>query len=153
MKAFTSLLLGFLLTPILLSPARAAEHPATIISPDHDQTFAYGSVRHQAWIEEPNGSLALSITFTNDPYVDRVNQREYDDFTLRLPDVRLGPDLRTFYYHPAEGDPIAVAIKSPDFLGVEEIQLLPTSHVVVLKPHGYLTLMLRVNDAPLTESR
>ena len=84
----------------LLLPALASAHLVVVSSPTHGQTFAYGSEQHQAWCARgPDRHLALTTEFTNDPYVDRNNPRQFDDFIFDFPDVRLGADGRTFYYH------------------------------------------------------
>jgi hypothetical protein len=115
-----------------------------VASPDHEQTYAFGSERHRAWIDM-HGHLAVLMDFTNDPYVDQMNPRRYDDFTFDFPKVMLGPDGRTFYYHPAgKGSAIPVAVKRPGLFG-PEVSLLPSAYLVVDKPHGYLSLTLLVD--------
>jgi hypothetical protein len=131
----------------LLLPMLAPAHLILVISPTHRQTFAYGSERHQAWLARGDDRhLALSAEFTNDPYVDQVNPRQYDDFIFDFPDVRLGTDGRTFYYHRAGGRPVAVARRFRDFLGIDEVKLLPNAELVIKSPHGYLSLNLLMDD-------
>lgn len=129
----------------LASPAAAFAHVYVISSPTHEQTFAYGSERHQAWaMRGPDRHLALNTEFTNDPYVDRSNPRQYDDFVFNFPNVRLGADGVTFYYHAPNGRRVPVATRHKDFLGISEIHLLDGSQLYIKKPHGYLTLGLVV---------
>jgi len=121
----------------------------TVTSPNHGQTYAYGSEQHQAWAALGNPPhLALYTTFTNDPYIEGSAARRYDYFTFNFPQVTLGPDERTFYYHPSGGRPIPVAIKRRDFFGIFEIRLLRNSSLVVNKSHGYLTFSLLIWDRP-----
>jgi hypothetical protein len=115
-----------------------------IPSPDHAQTFAYGSEEHRAWVQRGN-HLDLIISFTNEPYVDRSEPRQYDDFSFNFPSVVLGDDARTFY-EVREREKIPVAVKHPGPFG-PEIGLLPSTFLVIAKPHGYLTLILVVNKA------
>ena len=115
-------------------------------SPDHEQTFSYGTETDRVWTER-NGHLALLLNFTNDPFVDRANPREYDNFTFGFPNVRLGKDGHTFYFHAPDGRDIPVAKKRSDFLGINEVKLLPTTFLIVNKPHGYLTLTLVVSES------
>jgi hypothetical protein len=132
-----------------LSPlARAsAPHFWHIPSPDHEQTFAYGTETNRVWTQWGRDKhLALLLNFTNDPYVDRDNPRRYDNFRFSFPSVTLGKDAATFYYHTSDGRSIPVARQTPDFLGIDEIKLLPNASLRVEKPHGYLTLTLIVQD-------
>lgn len=116
-------------------------------SPDHGQTFTYGSEQRRVWETRGKGrQLALLLDFTNDPYVDRNNPRQYDYFTFTFPSVKLGADGRTFYYHTTDGRSLPVAVKRRDFLGINEIKLLDSASLVVRKPHGYLSLTLVIHD-------
>jgi len=90
--------------------------------------------------------LALLLNFTNDPYVDYNNPREYDNFRFDFPRVRIGADGRTFYYHTADGRRIPVAAIHSGFLGIDEVRLLPNANVVVSRPSGYITVYLNVLD-------
>ena len=130
--------------------ARAdARHFWQVDSPDHEQTFAYGSEQSRVWAERGRDRhLVVLLDFTNDPYVDRINPREYDNFTFSFPGVTMGKDGHTFYYHTSDGRSIPVAAKRPDFLGVNEIHLLPNASLIIHSPHGYLSLVLEVEDAP-----
>ena len=133
-------------TGILAASLTASAHLYVIPSPTHEQTFTYGSERHQQWMTSGRDKhLALSTEFTNDPYVDRSNPRQYDDFTFDFPDIRLGADGHTFYYHAPNGQVVPVAKRSEGFLGLEEVRLLDTTVLVMKKPHGYLTLALVVD--------
>jgi hypothetical protein len=116
-------------------------------SPDHEQTFSYGSESNRVWAQwGSDHHLALLLNFTNDPFVDRQNPRQYDNFVFSFPDVKLGRDGHTFYYHAPDGRTIPVAGKRPDFLGINEIKLLPNAEVIIEKPHGYLSLTLEIQD-------
>jgi hypothetical protein len=124
-----------------------ARHFWSVPSPDHEQTFAFGSEQHRVWAARgPDKHLAVLLDFTNDPYVDNDNPRGYDNFTFAFPGVTLGKDGRTFYYHTTDGRFIPVASKRPDFLGINEIHLLPNASLIVDKPHGYLTVSLLIQD-------
>jgi hypothetical protein len=124
-------------------------HLYMVASPTHEQTFAYGSERHQAWMTRgADRHLALSAEFTNDPYVDRIETRQYDDFIFDFPNVRLGADGRTFYYRAPGGRTVAVAERYRGFLGLDEVRLLDNAVLIMKKPHGYLTLNLLVSDRP-----
>jgi len=142
----TCLLWGLVLGGFIFTGPPARAHIWRVESPDHEQTFSYGSEQRRAWgMRGPDRHLALNLDFTNDPYVDRSNPRQYDYFTFDFPQVRLGADGHTFYYHTADGHSLPVAANN---IGVDEIKLLPTSYLVIRQPHGYLSLELVVQDHP-----
>ncbi len=114
-----------------------------ITSPDHAQTFAFGTETNRVW-RSWNGHLALLLDYTNDPFVDRTNPRQYDDFRFDFPMIRIGADGRTFYYHASDGRSIPIASKRPGLFGVEEVRLLPNANLVISKPSGYITVYLDV---------
>jgi len=150
MKRFSPLFLGLAMGAWLLitSSAQAdTRHFWRVPSPDHEQTFAYGSEQSRVWAERGRDRhLAVLLHFTNDPYVDGTNPRRYDNFIFSFPGVTLGKDGHTFYYHAPEGRSIPVAVKRPGFLGINEIRLLPNASLLIDKPHGYLSLSLAVQD-------
>ena len=88
----------------------------------------------------------MLLDFTNDPYVDKTNPRQYDYFSFSFPGVTLGRDGHTFYYRTPDGRSIPVASKHTGFLGINEIHLLPNADLIIDKPHGYLSLSLIVQD-------
>lgn len=122
-----------------------ASHVWFVTSPDHEQTFAYGTESHRSWSARGN-HLVLFIGYTNDPFVDQDNPRRYDSFSFDFPQVKLQPDDRTFSYRAPGGHLIPVARRHPGFLGIEEITLLPASDLLIGKRHGYLTLSLQILD-------
>jgi len=126
----------------------ATQHVWYLTSPDHGQTYAYGSETNRVWTERgPDHHLALYSTFSNEPFAQGGNRR-YDYFTFNFPHVTLGSDGVTFFYHSTNKISLVVAARQHGFLGVTEINLLPTSYLVVKKVHGYLTLTLVVSDRP-----
>ena len=130
----------------LAAPASAATHFWQLRSPDHGQTFTYGTETNRVW-KQWGSHLALLLDYTNDPFVDYNDPREYDNFRFDFPNVVLGADGRTFYYHTADGRRIPVATKQPDFFGIDEVKLLPNASVVVRLPSGYISVYLNVLDA------
>jgi hypothetical protein len=145
-------LAAFVLAAWIAAPPTAfaaSSHFWRVVSPDHEQTFAYGSETHRAWAQwGRDRHLALLLDFTNDPFVDRQNPRQYDSFRFDFPSIRLGPDGHTFSYRAADGRAIPVAMKRADFLGLDEVRLLPNAAVDVERPHGCITVILNVLDAP-----
>jgi len=126
--------------------ARADEHHVyRVASPDHEQTFAYGTEQGRSWMQRSRTLVAI-MKFTNDPFVDRNNPRQYDMFFFSFPQVVLDRDGHLFYYRTPKGREIPVAAKTSGFLGIPEIKLLPNAELVVRKPHGYLSLSLEIVD-------
>ena len=138
------LLLSVMVSLLGMSNAPAApRHVWTVTSPDHEQTFSYGSEQNRVWATRGSDRhLAVLLTYTNDPYVSRTEPRQTDNFTFGFPGVTLGKDGRTFYLHTDDGRSIPVAVKREDFFGIDEIKLLPGAELIVRKPHGYITLSL-----------
>ena len=149
---------------IFVTPSAQAynQHFWQVDSPDHEQTFAYGTEQNRVWAERGNDrhlavlllpvpppSVAISGDFTL-PRNGREYPREYDNFIFSFPGVKLGKDGHTFYYRASDGRSIPVASKHPGFLGIEQIRLLPNAYLSIDKPHGYLSLTLVVQDAPAT---
>ena len=116
-----------------------------VTSPDHGQTFAYGTETNRALEERGRDRhLVVMLNYTNDPYVDRNNPREYDSFTFAFPGITLARDGHTFAYRTPKGRVIPVADKHPAFLGIDQIRLLPNAVLIVRKPHGYVTVVLEI---------
>jgi hypothetical protein len=127
----------------LAASASAKNFYWKVVSPDHEQTYAFGSETNRVW-KNWKGHLALLLTFTNDPFVDRQNPRQWDDFRFDFPNVGLGSDGHTFYYQTSDGRRIPVAARRAGFLGFDEVRLLPSASAVVSRPHGYITVYLNV---------
>ncbi len=53
-------------------------------SPDHRQTYAYGSERHRQRLLLGK-HLGIYMEFTNDPYVGWTETRQFDDFVFGSP--------------------------------------------------------------------
>jgi hypothetical protein len=139
---FPGLVFGLWLVVVVTADASGG-HVWRVASPDHEQTFADGSEQSRTWAQRgADKHLVVLLNFTNDPFVDRSNPRQYDSFSFSFPSVTLGTDARTFYFHAADGHLIPVASKERDFFGVNEIHLLPDVSLLVKQPHGYLSLML-----------
>lgn len=133
------------------NPVQASsQHVWYVTSPDHGQTYAYGSRENLVWaMPAPNHNLVLYATYSNEPYAQGGNRR-YDYFTINFPNITLGSDGVTFFYHPSKGIALPVAARHDGFLGLTETKLLPTSYLTVSKVHGYLTFVLVVGDHPFT---
>jgi hypothetical protein len=134
---------------IVMTPLHATQHLWRLTSPNHGQTYAYGSEQSHTWkMWPPDNHLALCATFDNNPFAEGSNQR-FDNFLFHFPEVKLGSDGETFFYRPSKGLALPVAARRRGLLGITEIKLLPTAFLQVRKVHGYLTLTLIVGDRPL----
>ncbi len=132
--------LRFVLWSFLLAGRAHAEEGHWVVpSSNQEQTYAYGSESHHQWINR-SGHLALYVEFTNDPYVDRINTRQYDDFEFEFPSIRLGADGRTFYLRPFHEAAVPVAAKRSG----QGIGLLASSLMTVRKVHGIVTIILSI---------
>ncbi len=136
------------LTPGVASSA----HSWTVVSPDHGQTFAYGTETGRTW-KSWRGHLALLLSFSNDPAVDYDNPRQFDNFRFDFLNIRLGDGAGIFYLRTGDGRRIPVASLRHDFLGFDEVRLLPNAGVVVRRPHGYVTVTLNVLDPGVLAAR
>ena len=150
MKRFlvAALLAGIGSLAFATTPARAfTQHVWMVTSPDHGQTFTYGTEQRRSWTAlGRDHHLALYLDYTNDPYVGWNEPRQYDYFTIEFPTIKLGPDGHTFYFHTSDGRSLPVATRKAGFLGIPEVKLLPSSHLTIRKPHGYLTVTLMIED-------
>jgi len=136
----------------LVTPVRAGQQVWYVTSPNHGQTYAYGSETRHAWaMLGSSNHLALYATYSNEPFAEGGNRR-FDDFVFNFPQVKLGPGGHTFFYHASNGLNLPVARKQSGFLGITEIKLLPTAYLVTKKKHGYLTLTLVIGVAPFEEN-
>jgi hypothetical protein len=118
-----------------------------VVSPDHEQTFSFGMEQRRAWGERgPDRHLVLYLNYTNDPYVDRNNPREYDNFMFSFPTITRAQDGHTFMCRAPNGRLVPVADKHPSFLGIDQIRLLPNANLIIRKPHGYLTVLLEIEE-------
>src|SRR5437879_12163560 len=83
---------------------------ASIVSPDHPQTFAYGEmIWNQLYLQRAGGELAARITFSNLPYAGDDEPRRDESFDFRFPGIKFDPTRRTFFVRGRGGQMIRVA--------------------------------------------
>jgi hypothetical protein len=146
-------ILGTILAVIfVMGPVRAFGGQWLLVSPDHDQSFAYGSEMSRQWVESPPGTLALTMVFTNDPHVDQVKPRQYLDFIFHFPQLHLDRKSQIFFYTAPDRRSIPVARINGGFLGFKAIDLLPLCRVEVKAHRGFLTVILLVQDHLIPDS-
>ncbi len=75
---------------VMLAVVASADtrHFWRVASPDHEQTFTYGTETNRIWAERGRDRhLVLLLDFTNDPYVDRAEPEAVRQFHLCLSHV------------------------------------------------------------------
>jgi hypothetical protein len=145
MRKFVFALVTLAVLASISAPAPAGEPQFwTLVSPDHGQTFAYGSETNRSW-NQRGRHLVVFLTLTNDPYVGRDNPRIADNFEFSFPGVIIGADGQTFYYRTPGGRMVPVAAWHSGFLGIRQLNLLSNAQLIVFKPHGNLTLVLNIS--------
>ncbi len=124
MRTIHSLVIAAALSWLGAVAAQAGpRHFWRIPSPDHEQTFTYGSERGRQWTQSgADRHLAVWLHFTNDPYVNVDYPRRYDDFLFSFPPVKLGPD-GIFYYRDDNDRRIPIAQRRTGLFGIEEVDL------------------------------
>jgi len=152
MKTLLVILIALALAISCSSVARAGQQIWYVASPNHGQTYAYGSeVSHQWTSLGRDHHLGLYATYSNQPFAQGGNTRT-DNFTFSFPQIKLGPGGNTFFYHASNGLNLPVARRQSGFLGITEIKLLPTAYLQTKKQHGYLTMTMVVGVAPFEEN-
>lgn len=125
----------------------------SIGSPDHAQTFAYGSIiGHQLYVERGTNALVARITFSNFPYYDDDQPRREESFDFRFPGVQLNPAHRTFCARSGHGDLIPVA-RFREGLACGWIDLAPGAKMYLVKESGRVTATLTSTNYPRVGSR
>src|SRR6266446_10238956 len=67
---------AFFLATFFAASVSVFASAASVVSPNHPQTFAYGEmIWHQLYLERAGGELAARITFSNLPYASSDEPR------------------------------------------------------------------------------
>src|SRR4029077_20520218 len=133
---------AFFLATFFAASVSAFASAASILSPDHPQTFAYGEmIWRQLYLERAGGELAARITFSNLPYANSDERRRDEPFDFRFPGVRFDSMRRAFFASGRRGKPIPVArFRSDPACGW--IDLAPGAKIYLLKESGRVTAIL-----------
>ncbi len=133
---------------ILLTNATAMADAISVTSPNHAQTYAYGSVSwHQLYLERTRGELTARITFSNRPYAD-TNQPPTDEpFDFRFPGVRVDFARHAFVARGRRDEFIPVAWFRGD-PACGWIKLAPGAKIYLLKDSGRVTATLTATNYP-----
>src|SRR5947207_14751301 len=131
---------AFFLATFLAASVSAFASAASIVSPDHPQTFAYGEKR-------AGRELAARITFSNLPYAGDDEPRRDESFDFRFPGVQFDSARRAFFMNSRHGERIPVARfrKDPSFGWID---LVPGAKIYLLKESGRVTATLTATSYP-----
>lgn len=136
------------LATLFAASASAIGSATSIVSPDHHQTFAYGSmVSHQLYFEQSGSNLAARITFSNSPYDDDNEPRSDESFDFRFPGIKFDATRRMFFVSGRGGQTIPVARFRRDPF-CSWVDLAPGSKIYLLKQSGRVTAILTATDHP-----
>src|SRR5881398_4027876 len=76
---------AFFLATFFAASVSAFASAASVVSPNHPQTFAYGEmIWNQLYLERAGGELAARVTFSNLPYAGDDEPRRDESFDFRL---------------------------------------------------------------------
>src|SRR5437899_6951223 len=95
---------AFFLATFFAASVSVFASAASIVSPDHPQTFAYGEmIWNQLYLQRAGGELAARITFSNLPYAADDEPRRDESFDLLFPLIKYDPTRRTYLLSPPIG--------------------------------------------------
>src|SRR5881398_1320979 len=136
---------AFFLATFLAASVSAFASAASIVSPDHPQTFAYGEKR-------AGRELAARITFSNLPYASDDEPRRDESFDFRFPGINFDATRRTFFVSSRGGQMIPVArFRGDPFYSW--VDLAPGAKTYLLKESGRVTAILTATDHPRAGSQ
>lgn len=125
----------------------------SITSPNHAQTFAYGSmISHQLYLGRAAGDLMAQITFSNSPYYDDDQPRRDESFDFHFPGVQFDSARNTFFAKTGHGEMIPIA-RVRQGLACGWIDLAPGAKMYLVKESGRVTATLTATDYPRVGTR
>ena len=141
------------LTTFFAASVSAFASAASVVSPNHPQTFAYGEVIwRQLYLERASGGLAARITFSNLPYAGDDEPRRDESFDFRFPGIKFDATRRTFFVSGRGGQMIPVARFRGDSFR-SWVDLAPGAKIYLLKESGRVTAILTATDHPRAGSQ
>jgi hypothetical protein len=144
---------AFFLATFFAASASAFASAASMLSPDHPQTFAYGEmIWKQLYLERAGGGLAARITFSNLPYASDDEPRRDESFDFRFPGIKFDATRRTFFVRGRGGQMIPVARFRGDAL-CGWVDLAEGAKIYLLKESGRVTAILTATDHPRAGSQ
>ncbi len=149
MKKYNSLFLLFL---CFLNYNLAHADTVQILSPDVQQSFAYGSVTstYLEW-DADQKTLTAVVNYSNTPYTQNPNNIDSDELTFKIPDVTYDPASGLYSVKNPKGVSIAIAKRNPTTQLTRQVMPLPSTRIVLDNMGG--TFMLFVNACNKGEFR
>ena len=141
------------LATLFAASVSAFASAASVVSPDHPQTFAYGEmIWNQLYLQSAGGGLAARITFSNLPYASDDEPRRDESFDFRFPGIKFDATRRTFFVSSRGGQMIPVArLRGDPFFSW--VDLAPGAKIYLLKESGRVTAILTATDQPRAGSQ
>ena len=145
---FASIRIAILSVAVSTATASAMADAISITSPNHAQTFAYGSmISHQLYRDGRAAELVAQMTFSNLPYYDDDQPRRDESFDFHFPTVHFDSARQTFFARSEHGELIPVA-RYREGLVCGWIDLAPGAKMYLVKEHGRVTATLTATDYP-----
>ena len=144
---------AILLATFFAASVSAFASAASVVSPNHPQTFAYGEmIWNQLYLERTGGELAARITFSNLPYAGDDEPRRDESFDFRFPGIKFDRARRAFFANGRHGVLIPVArLRGDPFCSW--VDLAPGTKIYLLKQSGRVTAILTATDHPRAGSQ
>ena len=105
-------------TPASLRHPEARQTVVTLLSPDANRTWAWGTLKHVDFeIEQEQGKpvFAVVLTYSNELLSDNDHPRTTEDFRFRFPALRADAARHIFWRSPSTGSSYLLAC--PDVRG------------------------------------
>jgi hypothetical protein len=145
-RSFASMRAAIFLAAMITASASVMADPISITSPNHAQTFAYGSmISHQLYLDRAAGDLVARITFSNSPYYDDDQPRRDESFDFHFPGVQFNSAQHMFLARSGHGKLIAVA-RYREGLACGWVDLAPGAKVYLVKESGRVTATITATD-------
>jgi hypothetical protein len=141
------------LAAIVMTTVSALANTVSIVSPDHAETFAYGSmISHDLHANGKAGELTARITFSNFPYYGGDQPRQDEMFDFHFAGIQLDRARGTLFVRSKHSGVIPVA-RFHKGLVFRWIDLAPGAKIYLLKEHGRVTAVLTATSHPRAGSR
>ncbi|MDK3162337.1 hypothetical protein QPK87_38190 [Kamptonema cortianum] len=142
MRAHTQNLLTLFL--VLLSFSTCLAGTAQLLSPDVQQSYAYGSAT-SSWLQwdESSQTMTAIINYSNTPYVQNPNNIQTDELTFKIPGVTFDSATGLYSIPGKGGAKIPFARRNPTSQLTRRVLPLDSTRIVLDNMGG--TFMLYVN--------
>ncbi len=119
-----------------------ANHKVQLISPETPQSWSYGSMTdHRLIWNSKKKEFRVQLTFSNQDYSSETDLPEKETYQCPFPKVTFDEASGIFSAKSPKGFSVPLA-KRVNVLFGTQIELLPTSRVVIFNVHGRLIVTL-----------